>query len=414
MTRIKGQLTTADYLPYKEFLRLLDALDRDREYLGETYCWLSFCTAFRASDVRTLKWKDVLGKKELVRIEQKTQKSRKVKFNAGVVEKTAGLYEKLGRPATESYIFANPHTGVPYSLEHINRQLKIYRVKYRIPVRAFSTHSFRKTFGRYVYELMGRSAESLILLNQIFRHTNLETTRRYIGLAQEDIDKVYMSIKYKINSLSIANSEGGLFFTNNSITDTIMSLFQIGKVLPDGNVRHIKAYLENTIDEISQKLRVFYSLDRRVDALLSLGDINVLGPSPFGKWVRSDTVHCRSFIRDGNGDRNIYSARIADNVETFAHMADHCLLYDNGIWYLLTNGECTRLEWFNFFPAHKDMRMFSVYVEGGRGLERINAPYSWSQLQKYADKVNWTLYVFRKEKLVKIIRPSNLKSKGHA
>lgn len=195
MTRIKGQLTTADYLPYKEFLRLLDELDRDGEYLGETYCWLSFCTAFRASDVRTLKWKDVLGKKELVRVEQKTQKSRKVKFNAGVVEKTAGLYERLGRPATENYIFANPRTGRPYSLEHINRQLKIYRIKYRVPVRAFYTHSFRKTFGRYVYELMGRSAESLILLNQIFRHTNLETTRRYIGLAQEDIDKVYMSIK---------------------------------------------------------------------------------------------------------------------------------------------------------------------------------------------------------------------------
>ena len=116
MTRIKGQLTTADYLPYKEFLRLLDALDRDREYLGETYCWLSFCTAFRASDVRTLKWKDVLGKKELVRIEQKTQKSRKVKFNAGVVEKPAGLYEKLGRPATDSYIFAPPRTSPPYSL----------------------------------------------------------------------------------------------------------------------------------------------------------------------------------------------------------------------------------------------------------------------------------------------------------
>ena len=53
------------------------------------------------------------------------------------------------------------------------------------------------------------------------------------------------------------NAGGGLFFTNNSITDTIMSLFQIGKVLPDGKVRHIKAYLENTIDEISQKLRVF-------------------------------------------------------------------------------------------------------------------------------------------------------------
>ena len=58
-----------------------------------------------------------------------------------------------------------------------------------------STHTFRKTFGRYVYELMGRSAEGLILLNQIFRHSNLETTRRYIGLAQEDIDKVFDSIR---------------------------------------------------------------------------------------------------------------------------------------------------------------------------------------------------------------------------
>lgn len=189
-----------------------------------------------------------------------------------------------------------------------------------------------------------------------------------------------------------------------------MSLFQIGKVLPDGKVRHIKAYLENNIDEISQKLRVFYRPEKRVDALLSLGDIDVLGPSPFGKWGRPDKVHCRSLIRDGYGDKNKHSARIADNVETFAHMADHCLIYDNGVWYMLNKGKCTRLEDCNFIPAHKDMRMFSVYVEGGYGLEKINVPNSWSQLQEYANQVKWTLYVFRKERLVKIIRPYNLKS----
>jgi len=42
---------------------------------------------------------------------------------------------------------------------------------------------------------VARWAEGLILLNQIFRHSNLETTRRYIGLAQEDIDKVFDSIR---------------------------------------------------------------------------------------------------------------------------------------------------------------------------------------------------------------------------
>lgn len=194
MTRIRGQLTTADYLPMDMFRKLLDALEKDGEYLWATYCWLSFCTTFRASDVRTLRWKDVLNRNQLVKTEKKTRKSRIVKFSRYVQEKTRHLYGLQGIPDVENLIFMNPQTGNPYSLEYINRLLKVFRVRYRIPIHAFSTHTFRKTFGRYVYEMMGRSAEALILLNQIFRHSNLETTRRYIGLAQEDIDKVFNSI----------------------------------------------------------------------------------------------------------------------------------------------------------------------------------------------------------------------------
>lgn len=44
VTRIKGQLTTADYLPIAEYNRLVRGLEKDGEYLWETYCWLSFCT----------------------------------------------------------------------------------------------------------------------------------------------------------------------------------------------------------------------------------------------------------------------------------------------------------------------------------------------------------------------------------
>ena len=118
-----------------------------------------------------------------------------MKFNNEVQEKTRHLYESQGCPDVDGYIFKNPRTGRPYSLEYINRLLKVFRFRYKLPIRAFSTHTFRKTFGRYVYELSGRTAEGLILLNQIFRHSNLETTRRYIGLAQEDIDKVFDSIR---------------------------------------------------------------------------------------------------------------------------------------------------------------------------------------------------------------------------
>ena len=87
MTRIKGQLTTADYLPIAEYNRLVRGLEKDGEYLWETYCWLSFCTACRASDVRTLRWKDILGKSTMTRIEQKTKKNRLIKFNRDVQEK---------------------------------------------------------------------------------------------------------------------------------------------------------------------------------------------------------------------------------------------------------------------------------------------------------------------------------------
>ena len=108
MTRIKGQLTTADYLPMDTFRKLIDALEEDHEYLWATYCWLSFCTAFRASDVRSLRWKDVLNRSQLVKMEQKTGKSRRVKFNRCVREKIHSLYELRGRPDMNRLIFMNP------------------------------------------------------------------------------------------------------------------------------------------------------------------------------------------------------------------------------------------------------------------------------------------------------------------
>ena len=74
MTRIKGQLTTSDYLPIEEFNRLCECLRKDKLYTWELYCRVAFCTALRASDVLTLRWSDILDTEELVKIEQKTKR----------------------------------------------------------------------------------------------------------------------------------------------------------------------------------------------------------------------------------------------------------------------------------------------------------------------------------------------------
>lgn len=196
MNRIKGQLTTADYLPIEEFNRLVDSLHDDRLFLWELYCRLSFCTALRASDVLSLKWVDILEKDRLVRKETKTGKSREIILNHSVREKFSELYVLLGKPNVNTYVILNPRTKRTYSLEYINLLLKTFRVKYRLSIEHFSSHTFRKTFGRYVYEKNGKTAESLILLSTIFKHTNIETTKVYIGIRKTEINRVFNSIEF--------------------------------------------------------------------------------------------------------------------------------------------------------------------------------------------------------------------------
>ncbi len=196
MSRTKGKITTSDYLPIAEFNRLVDSLHADENYLWELYCRISFCTALRASDVLTLCWEDVLDREFLDLKETKTGKSRRIIFNSTVSQKLAELYTLLGEPDKKGSLFLNQNSNKPYTLVHINRLLKQFKVKYRLPIKAFSTHTFRKTFGRYVYESKGKTAESLILLNSIFRHSSIDITKVYIGLRQAEIDKVFNSIKF--------------------------------------------------------------------------------------------------------------------------------------------------------------------------------------------------------------------------
>lgn len=190
----KGSKTTAECLPIAEYLRLLDCLRRDKKYILELYCVLGFAMGLRASDVLSLKWDDVLNKEYLIKIEKKTKKTREIKIAEPVSNRIGQLYGLLGQPDLESFAILNKRTGCQYSIWTINRKIKEFQFKYKINIRLFSTHSFRKTFGRYVYDLFDNKTDALIKLQDTFHHTNSQTTIRYIGLVQEEIDQIYDSI----------------------------------------------------------------------------------------------------------------------------------------------------------------------------------------------------------------------------
>ena len=191
----KNQLTKSDYLPYEELKRLLDKLHKDKKYIWELYVRVSFCTALRASDVLSLTWSDIINRSSLVKREQKTGKVRKIQFSQNTQDRFDELYMLMKRPNPAELIFFNRRTGKPFTIQYINRIIKSWKEKYRIKIGNFSTHTFRKTFGRYVYDKNQNKSEALVLLNSILRHTSIDVTKVYIGLRDEEIQSVYSSIK---------------------------------------------------------------------------------------------------------------------------------------------------------------------------------------------------------------------------
>ena len=191
----KNQLTKSDYLPMEEYKKLLHLLHKDRQYLWELYARLAFCTALRVSDVLSLTWADILYKGSLTKIEKKTGKVRKIPFNLSIQTRIEELYILLKRPNPNELIFKSKFTGVSVSSQYLNRIMKEWKAKYKLDIENFSTHTSRKTFGRYVYDTSENKSEALLLLNRIFNHSNIEITKIYICIREDEINSIFDSIR---------------------------------------------------------------------------------------------------------------------------------------------------------------------------------------------------------------------------
>ena len=196
MGKIKGEIVESEPLEIEDYKRLLECLSMNKKYLLELYCRLSFCTALRISDVLSLTWADILYKDTICKIEHKTGKTRLIKIGDTNKKRFIELYELLKRPDLNKAVIRHPKKEESYTVRQMNRILKSLRDKYHLPISRISTHTLRKTFGKYVYEKEGKTESALVLLSKIFDHSSVAITRRYIGLSQEQINDVYASIDF--------------------------------------------------------------------------------------------------------------------------------------------------------------------------------------------------------------------------
>ena len=191
MSRL-GQNTTTSFIEWNDFISLITRLENDKEYKFCLLISIGVFTGVRISDLLTLKFSHILNEDVFLLNEKKTKKDRSIKVNSTLKEIVQRIYNKSGLSNQDELIFLNKYGTKSIDKSYVNVKLKELFSKYRIRVKGnVSTHTFRKTLGRRVVEVSNYSNESLVLLMELFGHSNMGITKRYLGITKDEIHNVY-------------------------------------------------------------------------------------------------------------------------------------------------------------------------------------------------------------------------------
>lgn len=193
---LRNQYTTADYIEWDVAMNLIRRLYRDGEYRMSLLVGCGCFFGLRFSDLIKLRWSQLLSDDKLVVYEQKTGKRREIRINKGFQRHIKDCCKALGVVVLSEPCFLS-RSGNVYTIQAINRNFKKTKIAYNLHINNFSTHSLRKTFGRRVVEMAGPDSEmALIRLSEIFQHTSVMITRRYLGLRQQELREVYDCLQF--------------------------------------------------------------------------------------------------------------------------------------------------------------------------------------------------------------------------
>ena len=193
----KNSTTTADYLEWNVAVNLVHRLFNDGNYRMSLLIGCGIFFGLRISDLLQLTWGMLLDDSSFELIEKKTQKRREVRINGNFQKHIQDCFIRLKVLNKEEECFISPQ-GKVYTIQHIKVLLKNIKSKYGLKtVKNFSSHSLRKTFGRHVYENASSNGElALVLLAELFNHSNVTITKRYLGIRREELLECYDLLEF--------------------------------------------------------------------------------------------------------------------------------------------------------------------------------------------------------------------------
>ena len=153
---------------------------------------MGVCTALRIGDLLRITWEDVYDgergefRSHVTLTEKKTGKRKTIALHKQAVNALRLLYpHRRG-----AYIFTSNRKD-----ERAISRVQAWRI-IRAAAEAIkitgciAVHSLRKTFGYFAW----KAGVLPVMLMDIFNHSSFEITRRYLGISQDDRDKVYLDM----------------------------------------------------------------------------------------------------------------------------------------------------------------------------------------------------------------------------
>ncbi len=179
---LKGTITTTDYVEFLPTLRKFKELVYQNNVFG-LYGVVGLHTGLRINDILSLTYENLTGDNFTI-LEGKTKKRRTVTIHQEIKD-ALKYFEGNG------FIFKS-QKGSVFSKQQINRKLKkLLSDNVGLNI---SSHSLRKSFGRQVYNNNNKSENALLMLSEIFNHSSIAITRKYIGIRKEEIANVYLNL----------------------------------------------------------------------------------------------------------------------------------------------------------------------------------------------------------------------------
>ena len=153
---------------------------------------ISLCTALRISDILRLRWDDVYDftkrcvLSHITITEKKTKKTTTIALHKDLI-KALKRYSYAAKPG--AFIILNKNTDEAIGRVQAYRLIKAAGEAVELQ-ESISCHSLRKTFGYHAW----KDGTPHVIIMELYNHSSMAITRRYLGISQDDKDAVYLGL----------------------------------------------------------------------------------------------------------------------------------------------------------------------------------------------------------------------------